>query len=267
MNTAKYIGPDGINGKYATNHISCGNCHQDGGLKPHSFDLVHSFANYPQYRAREGKVLSLAERVNNCMHRPLNGRSLPLDSKEMIAFLSYMRWINNTWGHDKRFSTEAKHALVLTDTPASPQRGSFLFSANCARCHGENGQGLMSTDNINYIYPPLWGSNSFQAGSSMHRVVKLAKWLKLNMPYGLAMPGKPHLTDQQALDIAAFINDDEIHKRPQSKRTADYPNLNTKPIDYTEGPFADTFSIQMHKYGPYPKMIEILEAQGGKVIF
>ena len=87
FHTAYYIGPNGIDGKYTGNKMNCTNCHQDGGLKPFSFNLETSFRNYPQYRAREGKVLSLAERINNCiMHPHLGVKPLPLDSKEMIGF-------------------------------------------------------------------------------------------------------------------------------------------------------------------------------------
>lgn len=94
LNTAYYIGPDGINGKYLRNKMNCTNCQQEAGTKLYSFNLMDSHDNYPQYRAGEGKVLTLAERVNNCIMRPHSGKPLPLDSKEIIAFLSYLKWIN-----------------------------------------------------------------------------------------------------------------------------------------------------------------------------
>ena len=88
QNTAYYIGPEGKNGKYLGNKMNCTNCHQEAGTKAFSFNLMAAHDNYPQYRGREGKVLTLAERVNNCIERPHNGRPLPLDSREMVAFLS-----------------------------------------------------------------------------------------------------------------------------------------------------------------------------------
>ena len=94
LRTSFYIGPEGINGKYLGNKMNCSHCHQDAGTKPYSFNLVKSHDRYPMYRAREGKVLSLAERVNNCITHPHSGKPLPLDSKEMLAFLSWMKWIN-----------------------------------------------------------------------------------------------------------------------------------------------------------------------------
>src|SRR5262245_25635976 len=89
LNTAYYIGPEGIYGKYLGNKLNCTNCHQQAGTKPFSFNLVRSHAIYPQYRAREGKVLTLTQRINNCIERPHNGKPLPPDSREMVALLSY----------------------------------------------------------------------------------------------------------------------------------------------------------------------------------
>ena len=103
INTAYYIGPSGIKGSYLGNKMNCTNCHQDGGTKPFSFNLMSSHDNYPQYRAREGKILTLAERVNNCVMRPHNGKPLPLDGEEMVAFLSYFKWINRFVPKGKTF--------------------------------------------------------------------------------------------------------------------------------------------------------------------
>ena len=103
INTAYNIGPEGINGKYTGNKMNCSNCHQDAGTKAFSLNLMSSHENYPQYRAREGKVLTLAERVNNCIERPHNGKPLPLDSREMVAFLSYLKWINGFAPKNKPF--------------------------------------------------------------------------------------------------------------------------------------------------------------------
>jgi thiosulfate dehydrogenase len=102
LHTAYYIGPNGINGKYLGNKMNCTNCHQDAGTKPYSFNLMVSFRKYPQYRAREGKVLSIAERVNNCITHPHLGKPLPLDSKEMIAFISYLKWISDSSKVDEK---------------------------------------------------------------------------------------------------------------------------------------------------------------------
>jgi thiosulfate dehydrogenase len=264
IRTAYYIGPNGINGKYTGNKMSCNNCHQEAGLKPYSFNLVTSFQNYPQYRAREGKVLSIAERINNCiMHPHLGVKPLPLDSKEMIAFISYLKWINDSSKFDNKTPGLKNLEIALPDSAASPKRGEQLYAINCTRCHGANGEGMMAYDSSSYIYPPLWGLKSYQPGSSMHRVIKMAQWLVANMPYDKATHNKPFLKPGEALDLAAFINDDDIHKRPVVEEYQ-YPNIEEKPIDYDRGPFADPFSEKQHKYGPYKPIIEYWQKKGVK---
>lgn len=261
LNTAYYIGPQGINGKYLGNKMNCTNCHQNAGTKPYSFNLLFSHANYPQYRAREGKVLTLAERVNNCVMRPHNGKPLPLDSKEMVAFLSYFKWINGFVKGAKDFKGEKNLDVSFPAVAANPERGKMLFQQNCARCHGNNGEGQMRFDSVTYNYPPLWGRTAYQPGSSMHRVIKQAQWLKANMPYDKATADKPFLTDEEALDLAAFVNDDEIHKRPDVK-SFDYPHAVEKAIDYDRGPFVDSFTAAQHKYGPFNPIIAAWKSKG-----
>ncbi len=250
LRTAYYIGPDGVNGRYTNNKMNCTNCHQDAGTKPFSLNLVTAFRNYPSYRAREGKVLSLAERINNCIMHPHLGKPLPLDSREMIGIMSYLKWLSDSSNVSKSTKGLKNVNIELPDTAASPVNGGMLYAAECARCHGDNGEGKMALNNIAYQYPPLWGPKAYQPGSSMHRIVKMAQWLVSNMPYDKATHDKPFLSSAQALDVAAFINDDKIHQRPFVKEYQ-YPNPEEKAIDYDRGPFKDPFSEQQHKYGPY----------------
>ncbi|HTI12666.1 MAG TPA: c-type cytochrome [Puia sp.] len=264
-NTAYYIGPEGVNGKYLGNKMNCTNCHQNGGTKLYSFNLIASHANYPQYRAREGKVLTLAERVNNCVMRPHNGKPLPLDSKEMIAFLSYLKWINHFAGEGS-FKGEKNLEVSFPAVAANPDHGRQIYADNCARCHGVNGEGQLRYDKVTYTYPPLWGPNAYQPGSSMHRIIKAAQWIKANMPYDKATHDKPFLSDEEALDVAAFVNDDRLHARPTIK-SFDYPHPEEKSIDYDHAPFADSFSELQHKFGPYPPIIEDWKKRGLKAVY
>ncbi|MBS1533231.1 MAG: c-type cytochrome [Bacteroidetes bacterium] len=261
LHTAYYIGPDGVNGHYTNNKMNCTNCHQDAGTKAFSLNLVTSFRNYPSYRAREGKVLSLADRINNCIMHPHLGKPLPLDSKEMIGFMSYLKWLCDSARVDRHTLGLKNVDIDLPDRAASPVAGAKLYAENCARCHGDNGQGKMRFDNATYQYPPLWGLKAYQPGSSMHRIVKEAQWLVSNMPYDKATHDKPYLTSAQALDIAAFINDDKIHQRPPVKEFQ-YPNAEEKAIDYDRGPFKDPFSEQQHKFGPFKPIVEYWKSKG-----
>ena len=195
--------------------------------------------------------------------RPHNGRPLPLDGPEMIALLSYFKWINSFVPKGKPFEGAKNLPVQFPPIAASPERGAPLFEQHCARCHGTNGEGQLKEDRLTYLYPPLWGSSGYQAGSSMHRIIKQAQWLKSNMPYDKVLPGKPFLSDEQALDIAAYINNDQLHPRPDPK-SFDYPHIEEKALDYDRGPFADTFSVANHKYGPYKPIIDYWKKKGVK---
>ena len=261
LRTAYYIGPQGIKGKYLGNKMNCTNCHQDAGTKAFSFNLLRSHDQYPQYRPREGKVLSLTERINNCIERPHNGKALPAESREMIALLSYLKWINDFVPKNESFFGAKNLEISFPQIAANPKKGEQLFKLHCQRCHGVNGEGVLDASDSNYIYPPLWGKNAYQPGSSMHRIIKQAQWLKANMPFDKASWDKPVLTDQEALDIAAFVNDDLIHPRP-GVANFDYPNPEEKSIDYDIGPFVDTFPVRQHKFGPYLPIIVYLKNKG-----
>lgn len=263
LRTAYWIGPDGVNGKFLGNKMNCTNCHQDAGTKPYSFNLITTYQNYPSYRTREGKVLSMAERVNNCIMHPHLGKPLPLDSKEMIAFLSYFKWMNDSSNIQKNTPGVKNLEIGFPAEAASSTSGEKLYQTHCRRCHGKDGEGVMQANNETYIYPPLWGMLAYQPGSSMHRIIKMSQWLVANMPHTLATHDKPLLSTKEAFDLAAFINNDDIHERPPVKEFQ-YPNFEEKAIDYDRGPFNDTFSDAQHKYGPYQPIIDHVKSKGIK---
>jgi len=269
VNTAYYIGPNGTVGHYLGNKMNCTNCHVDAGTRPFAFNFFSSHARYPQYRGRENQVLTLGERINNCIMRPHSGTPMPLDSKEIVAMTCYMRWLSAGVAIGQHVKGDEGLELEYPDRAADVQKGATIFAENCASCHGATGQGQWNADSTTYVYPPLWGPWSYQKGSSPSRVLKAARFIKANMPDKKATWDKPFLTDEQAIDVAAFIDDYEIHPRPEKKdkSVADYPDYKMKAIDYDTGPYVDTFSERQHKYGPYKPIIEYHKAHNLPVIF
>jgi thiosulfate dehydrogenase len=43
--------------------------------------------------------------------------------------------------------------------------------------------------------------------------------------------------------------------RPHKVFAGDWPDISSKPIDHPFGPFADEFSEDQHKYGPFKPII------------
>ena len=162
----------------------------------------------------------------------------------------------------RRVEGDALMPLEIPDRAADPAAGKLVYEQFCQSCHQSDGQGVLAADGIAYQYPPVWGYMSYQPGSSMHRVMKSAMWIKNNMPRGVTWEN-PILTDQQAIDVAAYINDDDAHVRPTSKEsTAEYPYPEDKPVDYHKGPFADPFDQATHKFGPWAALRAWREENG-----
>jgi thiosulfate dehydrogenase len=120
----------------------------------------------------------------------------------------------------------------------------------CASCHQKNGEGQWNPNQDAFQYPPLWGNNSYNDGAGLYRITNFAKYIKSNMPLG-ASHDNPILTDEEAWDIAAFVNS---QPRPKKDISKDWPKIAEKPMDHPFGPFADAFSESQHKYGPWQAM-------------
>ena len=248
--TAYYLGPEGKVMKIAGNKMNCKNCHLDNGMRPMSNSLVETYLKYPQYRAREGTVLTIEDRINNCFERPMNGKMLPYNSREMRAMVAYMRWLCE--GRTASYEEDSLHLgnIDLLDRPASIVNGAKVYKDKCQRCHGIDGQGQLTPDKVTYTYPPLWGKYSYAQGSSMHRLISASRFVKWSMPY-LDHKTAPQLTDEEVFDVVAFINCDSIHPRPYRKLANDCPDLPNKPIDFPAGPYLDSFPVSQHILGPF----------------
>ena len=88
--TPELIGPEvaDVGRRYAGSNLTCQNCHLEEGAKKFGLPYAGVFGDFPQYRAREGEVGTIEDRINGCMIRSMNGRALPLDSIEMKAMAS-----------------------------------------------------------------------------------------------------------------------------------------------------------------------------------
>jgi thiosulfate dehydrogenase len=70
------------------------------------------------------------------------------------------------------------------------------------------------------------------------------------MPLGAAHDNAI-LSDEEAWDVAAFVNN---QVRPKKDISKDWPNIKEKPMDHPFGPYADNFSEKQHKFGPWQAM-------------
>jgi thiosulfate dehydrogenase len=186
--------------QYVGGNLNCTSCHLDRGLRPNAAPLAGVHARYPRYLERSSAVVPIEDRVNYCFTRSLAGRAIPTRSKEMVDIMAYFAFVSRGAAANGRVAGEGmpKMAKLTGDST----RGSGIYTANCARCHGPDGGGIA-------VVPALWGAKSYSIGASMARVERAASFVRHNMPFD--KPGT--LTDQEAFDVAAYINS---HPRPDS---------------------------------------------------
>lgn len=251
VNTSKYFGPKGVIAPI-TNGMNCQNCHTDAGIKPFGNSFAAVFANYPKYRERSGMIESIEFRINDCMQRSLNGKSIDRSSKEMKAMLAYFKWVGKGVPKNSKPAGSGIVEISFLQRAADPNNGKAIFESECRRCHNNHGEGIMFPDSTGYIYPPLWGEHSYNTAAGLYRISRLAAFVKYNMPFDLAAKS-PQLSDEQAWDVAAFICS---QPRPEKKFSEDWPRLASKPVDFPFGPYTDKFSEQQHKYGPFIPIME-----------
>lgn len=249
--TPELLGPDSSDPamRISGSRLACGSCHLGTGTEPGTLTLMLATEHYPRFSGRSGTMTDIEDRVNECMTRSMNGKALERDSPEMIAMASYIRSLgarNAAMGVSLRKAVEPS-AFKTPARAANRNAGKQVFVDHCAICHGADGLGLLATTSKanGYVFPPLWGPDSFNDGAGMHRVLTAARFIKARMPLGAA-----HLTDDQAFDVAAYINSQPRPELPNLDQ--DYPNRAAKPIDNGYGPFADSFSLEQHRFGPFP---------------
>ena len=258
VETPQILGPEAPNKamRYAGNNLSCQSCHLQAGTQQFALPLIGAFAVYPAYMGREDQVRTLEDRINGCFERSMNGRALPAGSNEMRAMVAYLEFISDGVPVGSPPKGRGTPALPLLSRAADPKRGSAVYQKICAACHQANGQGQrvgVKGDAKGYVYPPLWGSDSFNDGAGMHRLMAAAAFVHANMPFGTTYKS-PALSNEDAWDVAAYINSQPHPKRAHLER--DYPNRSRKPLDAPFPPFADKFPLAQHKLGPYQPMLD-----------
>ncbi len=245
-NTSFYLGPKGTVASMS-NGMNCQNCHLDAGAKAWGNNYSAVASTYPKFRERSGAEEDIPKRVNDCFERSLNGKALPVDGKEMQAIVSYINFLGTNVQKGDKPEGSGITEVAFLDRAADPEKGKLVYQNKCVSCHMADGAGMANADKTGYTYPPLWGKHSYNDGAGLYRLSRFAGYVKSNMPLGVNYEN-PQLTDEEAWDVAAYVNSQE---RPKKDIKKDWPNIAGKPIDHPFGPYHDGFSEDEHKYGPF----------------
>jgi thiosulfate dehydrogenase len=256
--TAGLIGPEAPqrSSRYAGNNLSCQSCHLQAGTQRFALPLIGVYGLFPTYIARENEVRTLEDRIEGCMERSMNGRPLPVDGREMKALVAYVQFLSTDVPVGRALEGRGSPTPPLLARAANPTRGADIFVERCVVCHQLNGQGLRKGvvgDGKGYLYPPLWGPDSFNDGAGMHRLIASASFIRANMPFGTRYDA-PVLSVDDAWDVAAYINSQPRPARAGLNR--DYPDRTRKPVDAPFPPFADEFPLEQHRLGPFQPILD-----------
>lgn len=187
--------------EFVGNALNCTSCHLENGRHPRAASFIGVATAYPAWSPREQRVITLEDRILNCFMRSQNGTRPPLGSRPSVAISAYITSLSAgqsiKQNPNKPLGPNHVPPLNLKGRQADTERGARLYAQQCADCHAVNGAG---TDDG----PPVWGAASYNAGAGLSRNDKLASWLKVAMPLG-----DENLSDEDAFDIAAFVNSHE----------------------------------------------------------
>ncbi|WP_088158604.1 c-type cytochrome [Achromobacter xylosoxidans] len=195
--------------KFVGNNLNCVSCHLDAGRRPDSAPMWAAYVLYPAYRAKNGHVNTLAERLQGCFRFSMNGKAPAADDPALTALQTYMFWLASKAPTGVVLEGQGYRKLPPPAQKADYVRGSEVYAQYCAVCHGAEGQG--QKNGKHWVFPALWGADSFNWGAGMHQIGNAAGFIKANMPLGQG----GMLSDQEAWDVAYFMN---AHERPQDPR-------------------------------------------------
>lgn len=190
-NTAKSL-PE-----FSGNRLSCSNCHLDAGRKPWAAPLWAAWAA----RSEDD---SFVQTVQSCFVTSMGATKAPeRDSEPMAAIEAYSRFLAT--GLPEGVSPPGRRLKMVggivpgtrKSHRADAARGEIVWRRDCQACHGADGSGKGSAGSA----PPTWGAGSYSEYSAMAMACCSSGFIKTFMPLG-----KAGLSDQDALDVAAFIN-------------------------------------------------------------
>lgn len=196
---------------FVGNGLQCANCHMDQGRLPNSAPLWGAYVSYPQYRAKNGHVNTFAERLQGCFKYSMNGKAPELGDPVLVALESYAYYLAKGAPTGEKLPGAGYAKLKTPAAGFDYSRGQDVYAKNCAVCHGFDGAGQTARGQV--VFPPVWGDKSYNWGAGMADINNAAAFIKANMPLGKG----GSLTDQEAWDVAAFI---DSQPRPQDPRFA-----------------------------------------------
>lgn len=225
LNETARLLPDNVG-----NGLNCNSCHMAQGKRELGAPYINTYNRYPRFNPRAQRELDLGERINGCFQRSMNGVPLATDSQEMDAMKAYIKWLGQGVSPDHRVKLTSVEFFDYASYEADADRGEEVYAAQCATCHGDNGEGMKDQFG-DYIFPPLWGDESFNIGAGMARMSRASAFVIHNMPLSVSRDaplGQIRLSEQDVVDVVEYFT-----KKPRPdfpEKVNDWPGVDN-PAD------------------------------------
>lgn len=265
-NTSQRVGnmaPD-LSKRLSWNSLNCVNCHQAGpsglpGTKKFTLSLINAINDYPKFDPKSGKIISLEQRTIG-MFGP-GSIKMTAEIPEFQAIMAYLRWLAKDSTQDAGMIGSGLMPIQAISRPADPVAGRKLYLLKCQACHGVDAKGQAKPDFASgggYLFPPLAGDGAYDNAGHMFAIPLLARYIRASMPLGTTWD-RPQLTVAEALDIAAFVNDDATPRKQNPNRMKLYPNPVFRPQGFAipenfVGQPPDAY--KRAKFGPFKNINE-----------
>ena len=194
---------------YVGNGLNCVNCHLDDGRRP--------------TRPRCGRVrrISAVPRVNQqvntftlmleyCFRYSMNGTDAACRRARRHRASSAMR---SGWPRAHPLARSSRVAAIAPcrspHKPLDVDAATGVFASHCPMCHGANGAGLKAGDT--WVFPAAMGNALLQRG---RRACTRSPSPRRSSRRRCPIEQGKTLTDQQAWDVAAYINSKPRPRRP-----------------------------------------------------
>jgi thiosulfate dehydrogenase len=205
--------------EYIGDALSCSSCHIDAGRRGNAWPWLGIASSYPRYDPRSGQTITLAERIQQCFLRSMNGTAPVADDRVILSLIDYINTLDDV---KTNYPPGPEYEAVIPAPQRIPMaqlsvdEGGRLYGTECVSCHGANGEGLGDA-------PPLWGLRSYNQGAGAGRVWSLAGFIRQNMP--ASAPGT--LSYEEAQQIAFYV--DSQPRPPYAGMADDYPGGTIPP--------------------------------------
>lgn len=221
--------------KYVGSGLNCTNCHLEDGRKAEAAPMWAAWVSYPAYRSKNKQINTMQDRIRGCFVYSMNAQDSPAGTPPPYGsdiyrdLEAYFAWLATGAPTGAKMPGRGYEKLPQPSGAFDLAHGKQVFTAQCAACHGANGEG-MKDGKGGYTYPPLWGPHSFNWGAGMGKIANAAGFIKVNMPYG----NGNSLTDAEAWDVAAYV---DSHERPRDPRQKGTTIAATKAAHHKSGSY------------------------------